>query len=90
MIFLWKLVFFRLQTGLVWALQTDEKYFGHGYGSLVTKVVSKKIAEIGHDVYSDILEMNYASRGLFEKLGFKCVGKLYLIKTKVNWTEADE
>lgn len=86
----WIVVFLRLPTGLLGALQTDEKYFGHGYGTLVTKVISKKIAELGHDIYAGILEKNYPSRNLFSKLGFKSIGEVHWITTKINWTEADE
>lgn len=82
--------FSRLPTGLLGALQTDEKYLGHGYGTLVAKVVSKKIAELGHDIYAGILEKNHPSRHLFVKLGFKSVGEVHWISTKINWTGADE
>lgn len=82
--------FQRFPTGLVAALQTDEQHFGKGYALLAVKEVSKQIAQLGHDVYSDIFEMNRPSRGLFEKLGFEVVGKVHWIDTKHNWTEADE
>lgn len=81
---------FRLQTGLLGALQTDKDYFGHGYGSLVAKYVSKKIAEMGHDIYAGIIEKNYPSRKLFDKLGFKSIGQVHWITTKITWTPDDE
>lgn len=57
-------------------LQTDKKYAGHGYGTLVTKYMSKKVAEMGFDVYVEIVENNMPSKSLFEKLGFKPIEKV--------------
>lgn len=71
------------------ALQTDEKHYGKGYGSLVTKSISKQIAQSGYDLYAGVAESNTASRRLFEKLGYQNVGKLYAICTNLNWTEDD-
>lgn len=72
------------------ALQTDPNYLGHGYGTIVVKHLSKKIAEMGHDINAGIFEKNYPSRNLFEKLGFKSIGEVHWITTKHNWSEADE
>lgn len=77
---------FRLESGLIGALQTDEKYYGHGYGALVTKCLSKNIAEMGSDVYAEIAEDNKASRSLFNKHGFEPVGKVHWILTKGTWS----
>lgn len=71
----------RFSTGFLFALQTDSSYLGHGYGTLVAKYVTKKIAETGHDIYAGIYEENQPSRRLFEKLGFKSVGKVHRIET---------
>lgn len=71
-------------------LQTDDQHLGKGYARVVIKHMSKRIAEIGHDVYTDILEGNIPSRTLFGKLGFEEVGKIHYIDTKHNWSEADE
>lgn len=71
-----------LQNGMMGALQTDDGYTGHGYGSLVTKCLSKKIAEMGFDVNVEISENNTPSRSLFSKLGFKFVEKVGWIITK--------
>lgn len=67
-------------------LQTDEKYYGHGYGALVSKCLSKKIAEMGFDVYVEISEDNNASRSLFDKHGFVPVGKVHWILTNGTWS----
>lgn len=78
-----------MPTGMLATLQTDEKHYGKGYGTLVTKVISKQIAQSGYDLYAGIAESNTASRRLFEKLGYQNVGKFYAICTKLNWTEDD-
>lgn len=72
------------------ALQTDEKFYGRGYAKLITKVISKSIAELGHNPCGGIFETNTASRALFEKLGFKVIGHLELICTTLDWPELSE
>ena len=75
---------FSYSTGLVGILQTDERFFGKGYASLVTRALLKNIAETGDDVYVGIFEHNTASRTLFEKLGFKPIGEIHYILNKVK------
>lgn len=79
----------RLWTGLLLDLQTDPDHHGHGYASLVTRALSKKIAESGYDLYCGIYEDNTPSRMLFGKLGFEHVGKVHWICTKIDWTEEE-
>lgn len=81
---------YSLPTGLLGALQTDENYYGHGYGSLVVKYLSKVIAEMDHGVYAGIFEQNTASRSLFSKLGFTSIGEVHWTTTKITWSPADE
>lgn len=81
---------YSIQTGILGTLQTDESYLGHGYGSLVTKALSKIIAEMGYDVNTSILQNNIPSRKLFEKLGFELVGDVHWITTSNDWSPADE
>lgn len=81
---------YRLPTGLLGALQTDEKYYGKGYGALVARYVSKKISEMGHDIYAGIFEKNTPSRSLFDKHGFNSIGEVHWITTKIAWTPDDE
>lgn len=71
----------RLPTGLHGALQTDENYYGQGYGALVLKYNSRAIAELGHDVYAGVFEENIPSRALFSKLGFEEHSIIYWIGT---------
>lgn len=80
---------FRLPTGVLGALQTDEKFYGQGYGRLVLKHISKTIAKMGNDIYAGILEENTPSRSLFEKIGFKSISNVHWIGTP-NGKKADD
>lgn len=66
----------RYAAGSLCALQTTVPHRGKGYGQLVTKFVLKQIASLGHDGYAAIVEENTVSRALFERLGFKPVGRM--------------
>ena len=81
---------FSLPVGLVGGLETDKHHYGNGFGSLVTRVLASKIAEMGDDVYAAIYLDNVPSHSLFKKLGFKPIGKVHFIKTKINWSAANE
>lgn len=73
------------------ALQTDKDHYGRGYGSLVKKALSKKIAETGCDVYTGTREANVAVIRLYEKIGFEKLKSMkYWLCTKGSWNDADE
>lgn len=80
----------RSSNGLICALQTDQNHYGHGYGSLVTKAISKQIAESGYDPYAAVYDWNTASRRLFEQIGYQAVGTVYYLYIKNQWSDADE
>lgn len=80
----------RLHTGLLLALQTDEEHYGHGYGSLVTKALSKQVAEMGYDIHAGVFEGNTASRALFEKHGFKVIGRFNWLCTEIHRKDGEE
>lgn len=71
------------QLNLVIIIGSSQCFFGKGYASLVTKTQLKKIAEMGDNVYVGIFEHNIPSRSLFEKLGFKAIGEIHYILTKI-------
>lgn len=81
---------YRCPTGVLGILQTDEKFYGRGFGSLVTRYLSRKIAEMRQDIYACIFEDNIPSRSLFGKLGFRSIGEVHVIFTKITWSPADE
>lgn len=72
------------------SLQTHKSYQKHGFGSLVTKALAKRVGELGHDSYTTIFDDNIASQNLYEKLGFQAKGKVYLLRTKVNKNDEDK
>lgn len=62
----------QLDFGSLATLQVDEKHFRKGFGEMVTKVITKKIADENDvDVTSNIVFENFKSLSLFEKLGFE-------------------
>ena len=69
------------------ALQTHEDYRKYGLGTLVTKALAKRVAELGHDPYTTIFDENIASRNLFKKIGFQEKGRVDLLHTKDNNNE---
>lgn len=85
------LVFYRWPAGFLLAVQTDENHYGRGYGLLVTKALSKQIAESRcGDVYTSTLETNSASNPLYQKVGFqKLEAKKYWLCTKLNWSDTN-
>jgi ribosomal protein S18 acetylase RimI-like enzyme len=63
-------------------LQTEEKHMKKGYGSLVTRVLSKEIAEEGHWPVCSVMLNNERSKRMFEKLGFRSIGTCVFISLK--------
>lgn len=42
---------------------------------------------MGHDGFAGILEDNYASRALFERLGFKVIDRIHWYATIHEWKD---
>lgn len=62
----------RYDNGLLGLIQVDESQMRKGYGSLITKALSKKIAEeFNSDISALIKRDNVSSMNMFTKLGFK-------------------
>lgn len=66
--------------GQLGILQTLPEYKRRGYATLIIKVMSKDIAEDGHDPLGTVLVGNIASEGMFEKLGFHRMDKCSYIE----------
>jgi ribosomal protein S18 acetylase RimI-like enzyme len=66
------------QPGTIGALQVMDSYARRGLGSLVTRALAKKLAEIGRDTLALVDLDNNASIGMFEKLGFQKIGFAYV------------
>ncbi|KAL7043378.1 hypothetical protein ACKWTF_001481 [Chironomus riparius] len=62
--------------GNLLALQVDQNHLRKGYATIVTKAITKLIAqERGFDVHTNIVVANFKSLGLFEKLSFNKIDK---------------
>lgn len=70
----------RMDIGSLATLQVDEKHFRKGYGEIVTKAISKKIAsECDSDITTNVVLSNIKSLSLFEKLGFDEIDKNHFV-----------
>lgn len=73
----------KLDFGSLGLLQVDENHRRKGYGEIVAKAITKKIAsECNEDITSNILPTNFKSLNLFEKLGYENVDKTFWIGVK--------
>lgn len=64
----------RYETGVLTALQVEEKHKRNRYGELLLRAMSKEVGQQGDDVTACIVEGNQPSLQLFEKVGFKFTG----------------
>lgn len=73
----------RMDSGCLSTLQVDEKHRRKGFGEIVTKAISKKIAvEFDSDITANIVHDNFASANLFRKLGFIEIDENHWIEVK--------
>lgn len=74
-----------LEVAALGALQVDANYLRRGFGSLITKALSKKIAiERDYDITAHIVFNNTNSLNMFQKLGFKEIDSNFWIGVKVK------
>ncbi|XP_017013228.2 uncharacterized protein [Drosophila takahashii] len=66
----------RLPIGSLGLLQVLESHKRLGLGSLLVKSMAKKISAMGDKVLSPVVTENTASRGMFEKIGFRYIGTI--------------
>lgn len=62
------------QSGTLSALQVEEKYKRQGFGSLIVKHMVEELAKNDEDTLAFVDEDNFASKSMFEKVGFKSLG----------------
>ncbi|KAH8283185.1 hypothetical protein KR054_012648 [Drosophila jambulina] len=77
----------RLQGGYLGALQVKDSYKRRGFGSLVTREISYRLAAQGHDVMALVGPSNAPSAGMFRKLGFQAIDQCLWLRTEP--TEGD-
>ncbi|XP_020799211.1 uncharacterized protein LOC110177035 [Drosophila serrata] len=77
----------RLQGGYLGALQVKDSHKRRGFGSLVTREISYRLAAQGHDVMALVGHTNTASAGMFRKLGFQVIDQCLWLRTEP--TEGD-
>lgn len=69
-----------MDVGSLSILQVNEKHLRKGYGEIVAKATTKKIAlESEIDVTANVVLANFKSLNLFTKLGFKDIDKNFWI-----------
>lgn len=75
-------------------MYVDSNYKKRGLGTLVTKVMAKKLSELDMDTYAEVAYGNVASRNMFEKIGFKIVGHSSFMGTNPlvvsDWNDFDD
>ncbi|KAH8353159.1 hypothetical protein KR084_009312 [Drosophila pseudotakahashii] len=67
----------RLPIGSLGLLQVLESHKRLGLGSLLVKSMAKKISALGDQVLAPVVTKNTASKGMFEKIGFKSIDTTY-------------
>lgn len=61
------------------SLQVDERFQRRGLGSLLAKIMSKQLAQQNKDITAGIVDSNYKSKQMFQKLGFKHIDDTHWI-----------
>ncbi|XP_034474711.1 uncharacterized protein LOC117781934 [Drosophila innubila] len=72
----------RLQGGYLGALQVRSSHKRRGFGSLVTKEITRRIGCLGQDVMALVGTENEASSAMFDKLGFKVIDQCNWLRTE--------
>lgn len=69
-----------MDMGSLAILQVDENHLRKGYGEIVAKAITKKVAsESAIDLTANIVFSNFKSANLFAKLGFRDIDRNYWI-----------
>ncbi|XP_070075770.1 uncharacterized protein [Drosophila takahashii] len=84
----------RLQGGYLGALQVKNSYQRRGFGSVVTREISYRLAFQGHDVMALVGHSNKPSAGMFNKLGFQVIDQCLWLRTEptkgdFTWPEGE-
>lgn len=69
----------KYEYGDVAVLQTDQEFKRRGYGSLVTKALTKMLVQNDDEVYAFAVVGNTASETMFQGIGFRYAGSYNFI-----------
>ncbi|XP_017132633.1 uncharacterized protein LOC108149516 [Drosophila elegans] len=72
----------RLQGGYLGALQVKTSHKRRGFGSVVTREISYRLAAQGHDVMALVGPTNTPSQEMFSKLGFRVIDQCEWLRTE--------
>ncbi|XP_037710993.1 uncharacterized protein LOC119548003 [Drosophila subpulchrella] len=72
----------RLQGGYLGALQVKDSYKRRGFGSVVTREISYRLAAQGHDVMGLVAHSNKPSSGMASKLGSQIIDQCLWLRTE--------
>ncbi|KAH8333909.1 hypothetical protein KR059_004458 [Drosophila kikkawai] len=70
--------------GLLAALQVKDSHKRRGFGVLIVKEFSRRVALQGHDVMTEVDQDNQASSALFHKMGFQVIGQCHWLLTEAE------
>lgn len=63
------------------AIQVVNDQLGKGYGSIVCRAITKKLGEMGEDVFAAVGEHNIPSNKMFTRAGFTVTDRVYWLRT---------
>lgn len=73
------------------AIQVDNQHMGKGYGSIVCRAITKKLAELGQDAFACVSDSNIPSNRMFSSAGYIVIDKAYWLRTRptvpFQWTD---
>ncbi|XP_017029391.1 uncharacterized protein [Drosophila kikkawai] len=74
----------RAPDGLLAALQVKDSHKRRGFGVLIVKEFSRRVALQGLDVMTEVDQDNQASSALFHKMGFQVIGQCHWLLTEAE------
>lgn len=72
------------------AIQIVGEQIGKGYALVVCRAITKKLGELGEDVFACVGETNVESNKMFTSAGFKVIDRAYWLKTRPTKAWVDD
>lgn len=73
---------FQLPVGALGVLQTVDNYKRKGLGSFLVKSMAQLLVAIDMDTFGFVVDENYSSRKMFEKIGFSVIDWAFWMEIK--------